>query len=366
MTISHQAIDAARQFFSGSAKVELEKLGRGLINDTYRVTDSRERWVLQRINRNVFHDPRAVMANIRKVTDHVGQPQFECSGSQWRLPQVIPTRAGEDVHQDDEGEYWRAITYIENTRSLESISCQEQADEVGRALGWFHSLVNDLPADDLHDTLPGFHETPRYLASFDSVCECYDPLCDTPEITEAFDFIDTHRRYADVLEAERANGRLSSRVIHGDPKLDNVLFDIDSGLAVSLIDLDTVKPGLLHYDLGDCFRSCCNLAGESAGARKPVFDLEIFRRILQGYLREAGHILTHDDRELLYESIRLLPFELGLRFLTDHLSGDSYFKVERSGQNLSRALSQFHLATSIEAQELQIRQILRDLTKPVG
>ncbi len=218
--------------------------------------------------------------------------------------------------------------------------------------------MSELPADSLHDTLPGFHVTPLYLAGFDQVVDGLTDWPATSGLGEALAFVAARRGEADVLESAKAQGKLQPRVMHGDPKLDNVLFDTRTGQAVSLIDLDTVKPGLLHYDLGDCFRSCCNSAGECMGQGSAAFDRRVFRAILEGYLREAAHILTRDDRDYLFEAIRLLPFELGLRFLTDHLAGDVYFKVDEPGQNLTRALGQFRLTLDIEQQERAIRHIL--------
>jgi Ser/Thr protein kinase RdoA (MazF antagonist) len=145
-------------------------------------------------------------------------------------------------------------------------------------------------------------------------------------------------------------------VIHGDPKLNNILFDASSGLAVAMIDLDTVKPGLIHYDLGDCLRSCCNRAGEG-GAESVEFDVAICREVLAGYFAAAEQFLTEPDIAYLFDAIRLLPFELGLRFLTDHLAGDRYFHVTEPGQNLRRAQVQFRLVASIERQEKAIRSV---------
>lgn len=361
MTSFAAAREAARQFSSASSRLDLQPLGRGLINDTYLVAEGAARWVLQRINRRVFPDPVAVMANLRKVSDHALRLRKGCPESPWRLPEVIPTWAGEDTHRDERGDYWRAISYIDHARSLESFASAEQAGQVGRALGWFHGLVSELPADSLHDTLPGFHVTPLYLAGFDRVVDGLTDWPATPGLGKALAFVAARRGAADVLESAKAQGKLQPRVMHGDPKLDNVLFDTRSGQAVSLIDLDTVKPGLLHYDLGDCFRSCCNSAGEGAGQGSAAFDRRVFRAILEGYLLEAAHILTRDDRDYLFEAIRLLPFELGLRFLTDHLAGDVYFKVEKPGQNLTRALGQFRLTLDIEQQERAIRHILQQV-----
>jgi Ser/Thr protein kinase RdoA (MazF antagonist) len=214
----------------------------------------------------------------------------------------------------------------------------------------------------LHDTLPGFHVTPGYLIEFDAVVAKGGGGPDWEGLAEALEFVESRRPCADVLELARSHGRLKPHVIHGDPKLDNVLFDIASGQAVSLIDLDTVKPGLLHYDLGDCFRSCCNKVSETVETGGAAFDVGVFRAVLQGYLREASSILTREDLDYLYDAIRLLPFELGLRFLTDHLAGNVYFKVQAPGQNLERALGQFRLSASVETFEGDIRRVLAALT----
>lgn len=352
------ALVAARQFATGGGQPELEPLGRGLINDTYRVRNGRDCWVLQRINRRVFPDPAAVMANLRRISDHARRVRQGCPETPWRLPEVISTRSGDDVYPDEQGEYWRAISYIDHTHGLSEIGDAGQAEQVGRALGWFHGLLADLPGDALHDTLPGFHVTPAYLARFDAVRAATPGPSDAPGLAAAISFVETHRAGAGILEQAREQGRLWPRVIHGDPKLDNVLFDNRTGRAVSLIDLDTVKPGLLHYDIGDCLRSCCNRAGECSAPGEANFDLEVFKAILSGYHRETAGLLTRDDREYLFEAIRLLPFELGLRFLTDHLAGDCYFKVREPGQNLTRALTQFSLVDSIERQAREIHRIL--------
>lgn len=356
-----QVVSAARRFLSPTARPQLEPLGRGLINDTYRVIEGNTSWVLQRINRQVFPDPPAIMVNLRRVTEHARLARKGCPETRWRLPELIPTREGADYHEDAAGDCWRAMTYIEDTLGLPAIAEPGQAEQVGRALGWFHRLMSELPADDLHDTLPGFHVTPGYLATYDAtLARCSDQVR-TPELEEALIFVERCRERAAVLENAKAEGRLALHVIHGDPKLDNVLFDRRTGEAVSLIDLDTVKPGLIHYDLGDCARSSCNRARECSHPDEACFDLDLFRALLKGYGREAGGCLTGEDRDYLYDAVCLLPFELGLRFLNDHLAGDVYFKVSEPGQNLRRALGQFRLARSIESQEREIRAALTAL-----
>ncbi len=351
----------AREFVSENDHLSVEPLGEGLINDTFLVTaepPGAARFVLQRINGRVFPEPGPIMENLRILLSHVRKRQTGTDKARdLRFPEVRPTRAGAGFWLDDQGDFWRALSFIPNTRSHSVLQDAAQAEEVGYALGRFHALTSDLDPASLHDTLPGFHIAPRYLARFDHVVAHRLPASECADLRFAVDFVNARRPVFAVLE--KAN--LPLRVIHGDPKLNNVLFDEKSGRAASLIDLDTVKPGLVHYDLGDCLRSCCNRSGEAAERAANVrFDLDICRAILRAYFAEAGTFLTDIERYYLYDAIRLLPLELGLRFLTDHLEGDRYFKVEHPRQNLERALVQFRLAESVEAQEKFIRQLIHE------
>jgi Ser/Thr protein kinase RdoA (MazF antagonist) len=216
----------------------------------------------------------------------------------------------------------------------------------------------------LHDTLPGFHVTPGYLAAYDQVLTGATAAErqqgeQRATIDAIRQFIDERRALATVLEDALARGELTLRAIHGDPKVDNILIDDHSAAAVSIIDLDTVKPGLVHYDIGDCLRSCCNPAGEeTTDLEAVVFDIDLCRVILEGYLAEAASFFTDADYGYIYDSIRLITFELGLRFFSDYLAGDPYFKTRYPTHNLQRALVQFRLVAAIEAQEAAIRQIV--------
>jgi Ser/Thr protein kinase RdoA (MazF antagonist) len=232
----------------------------------------------------------------------------------------------------------------------------------------FHHLISDLPTGDLADTLEGFHITPSYLSHFDIVCRdqtqwIEKQLSLDPRLKNALDFVERRRDCVDVLEAACARGELQRRPIHGDPKINNVMLDERSGRAVGLIDLDTVKPGLVHYDIGDCLRSCCNPLGEETLQVEMVrFDLNLCRAILEGYLTIGRSFLSEQDYRYLPDCIRLIPFELGLRFLTDYLDGDRYFHTERPSHNLDRALVQFALTQSIEAQGDDLQLMIRELS----
>ena len=336
--------------------LRLEPLGQGLINDTYLVETNSSRWVLQRINPRVFPDPAAIMVNLRVLAAHLRRKQADSGLADLRLPALLVATDGTDCQRDEQGGFWRALEYMEGTRTLPALAEPSQAEQVGRALGRFHALTADLDVALLHDTLPGFHIAPGYLARYDRIRAGSLRVAGTPELVAAQEFVAARRPVFEVLETAKDQGRLRLRVIHGDPKLDNVLFDADGRLACSLIDLDTVKPGLVHYDLGDCLRSCCNRKGENAAGSG--FDTGLCAAILRGYLAEARGFFTAADHAYLYDAIRLLPLELGLRFLTDHLEGDPYFKTRAPGQNLRRAAVQFQLVRSVEEQEEEIRRLV--------
>lgn len=352
---------AAHFILPGESLVDIQEYGAGNINDTYRVTTAEgRRFILQRINQHVFKHPEWIMANIRVYSDHVSARlavEVETSDRRWETPQIVPTRDGRDYVIDAEGGFWRALTFIEGARTYPTIQDVRHAREVGYALGRFHSLISDLDAARLHDTLEGYHITPCYLAHHDAVVERGD-FVHSPEVAYALRFVAARREVIPALENAKQQGKLHLRLAHGDPKVDNVMIDDDTGQAVGLIDLDTIKPGLVHYDIGDCLRSGCNPLGEETEAIDAVhFDMDFCRAILQGYLPLARRFFTADDYAYLYAAVRVLALEQGLRFFTDYLEGNVYYKVKHAEHNLTRALVQFKLVESIEAQEADIRAI---------
>jgi len=369
-----QALAAAQQFICHGQVRDVREYGRGRIHDTFVVTVSggpspqpagppgRYRFILQRLNRRVFPRPELIMGNLRLVTEHVRQRlQREPLGRRFELPRVLLTREGRDHFLDPQGSFWRALSFIEGAHSLELVRDAGHAREVGWALGLFHRLLSDLPIHLLADTLPGFHITPRYLKQYEAAL-AGDGWRESPEVAFCMRFVEERRGLVHVLEEAKARGRLALRPIHGDPKVNNVLLDVPTGQAVALVDLDTVKPGLVHYDIGDCLRSGANPLGEDMENWEEVrFDPHLARALLAGYLSQAGDILTDLDYVYLYDAIQLIPFELGLRYFTDYLQGNVYFKVAHPEHNLQRALVQFRLTQSIEAQAETIRQIIRDL-----
>lgn len=380
---AHVLSQIAQQFVHSGGVKSVSPLGNGNINNTFLVTvlstnpeelGSRtagrkaapEQFVLQKINAQVFRQPELVIQNMAVFTQHV-QKQTARLPRRWETPVILPVKSGENYWLDESGEYWRAISFIAGSHTLETVQNADHAKEVGCGLAMFHHLISTLSADSLADTLEGFHITPAYLANYNRVLRDRPPLTppaiESTEVQYCLDFIADRQEWAHVLENAKAAGHLQLRPIHGDPKVNNILMT-EHGQALGLIDLDTLKPGLIHYDIGDCLRSSCNRLGEETEDwQSVVFDVALAKAMLQGYLSLAQDFLTEQDYNYLYDGIRLIAFELGLRFFTDYLANNVYFKVKHPSHNLTRSLVQFKLTESIEQQSDSLKNIIQALRR---
>jgi len=347
-------------FLPDSTIDAITPLGHGNINDTYLIAfTDHPRVVLQRINHDVFPEPARVAQNTLIVTEHIRQTQRSDNPDTATL-QVLPTESGECCHVDERGCVWRMLNFIEDTVTYSAVHSGQLAYEGGRMLGRFHHSLETLTSERLALPLPGFHDLPSYGRIYrHAVSSCQ--RASSAELSFCCREADIRLNDCDKLEAAAQSGRLLRRIIHGDPKLNNILFERKRDRAVVMIDLDTVAPGLLQYDLGDCLRSFCNTAGEQPEAITDVtFDLDICRMVLTGYCSSGAH-LSENERDMIYQGVRLLTYELGLRFLTDYLEGNRYFKVSDDQENLYRAMVQFKLLHSIEMQRSEIETISRQL-----
>ncbi len=345
-----------RAFFPDGA-IEIQRLGAGLINDSFVVTlrsgDTKTRAVLQRINTTVFKFPEQVMANMAQVLAHF---HARSADDTLRMPVLYATVAGQTFYPDATGDCWRLMSYLEDTRGFTQVQNVAQARAVGTALGKFHRTLADMPLAGLFDTLPGFHITPHYLAAYDAIDKA---VAGTDAMAQnCMAMIEAGRATATVIDDAVHKGILRPRVMHGDPKLNNFLFAEDGASVVSLIDLDTVKPGLYHYDIADCIRSVCNVAGEEGQDAGSLFDITYCGALLSGYMRSAGAVFTAQEYALLPAAIVLMPYELGLRFFSDHLQGDRYFKTDHPRHNLQRAQRQFELWQALRAQETALQEVM--------
>ena len=355
----------ANQFTPSKEVMEIQPWGDGNVNDTFLVSldNPESSFILQRINTQVFRQPELVMQNLRVCTKHISQRLAAMSLNQekrWEVPEVQLTQDGQDGYVDSEGNFWRGLSFIKG-RCFNTIANTDLAKEVGYALGMFHNFLSDLPTEKLADTLPGFHITPLYLKQYDEVL-VKGKIPNSVEVEYCLKFIGDRRAWVNVLEKAKEQGKLPLRSIHGDPKVNNIMVDDATGQAISIIDLDTVKPGLVHYDIGDCLRSGCNPVGEETQDWQGVhFETDLCQALLQGYLPLAKGFLQDNDYEYIYDAIRLITLELGLRYFSDYLAGNVYFKVQYPEHNLSRALVQFKLTESIESQDSTIKAIIDDL-----
>ncbi len=343
-------------FLSRHSGLCVSLLGEGNINDTYLVEFSdRAPVVLQRINPKVFPEPVIVADNVQLVTEHI-RHRKPASGTDRRTLRVIPARSGGSCFVDDQGHVWRMVEYHANTECYPSVRSGSQAFEGGAMLGWFHRQLDDLKPECVLNPLPGFHDLPAYCRHFQQVMSCHTRKL-TTDLKQCCREADKRRADAPLLQSALSSGKTGARVIHGDPKIGNILFDKDSSRAVALIDLDTVSAGILQYDIGDCLRSYCNVSGEDpCRPEDVVFDLDICTLMLKGYC-SSGASFPPSERALVYQGARLLTYELALRFLSDYLNNNQYFKVSDEEKNLRRAVAQFSLLSSIERQRESIEKI---------
>ena len=346
---------AVRQFEVGGEFRGAEPFGKGLIHRSYCVTVDRggdaQRFILQRVNTRVFPQPANLMENIDRVTAHLAGLASETGR---RAATLVRAVDGRSWHVDTEGAWWRMYRYLEGTRTVEQIESTAQCFEVARAFGDFQLQLTTLPPPRLHDTIPGFHDTPRRIAVLEQAIAA-DVAGRMKLAGPEIDFVMARRPLARVL----LDAGMPERVTHNDTKINNVLLDEKTGEAVCVIDLDTVMPGLAVYDFGDMVRTTTSPAKEDEkDLSKVKMQFPMFEALARGYLSAAGEFLTPAEKKFLPFAGKLITFEIGIRFLTDFLAGDVYFKVHREGQNLDRCRTQFKLVESIEQQEIEMNKLV--------
>ncbi len=353
------APDVLHAFCQDPSTCKVTVLGSGNINDTYLVQAGSQSFVLQRINSDVFKEPLRVINNFQKVSNHLLQYNNR-AGRQLQVAEPVLTTENCLYYRDDSGSFWRAQTYIKH-KNYRVLASSGQARQVGQILASFHRRISELDVQGLHDPLPGFHYLPGYLQEYDNeMLKRPTGAVAAGEVQACMAAVERYRLQAATLENAQNSGILTLQPIHGDPKVDNFVIN-DQGDVDGLIDLDTVAMGLVHYDLGDCLRSCCNRSGET-GTDDVVdlFDMTFCRALLDGYFSGSAPLLTKEQCNYVFDGVLLICFELGLRFFTDHLRGNLYFKVQQDGDNLFKALRQFRLADAIAERELEIRKMVLD------
>jgi len=339
--------------------------GSGHINDTFAVTLDQAgapvRYILQRVNHRIFKDVPALMDNIRRVTAHTARRAAAGADGARRALTLVPARTGEPFHRDAVGAYWRCYLFIEKAATYDIVRDAQQASEAAAAVGQFQHLLVDLPGARLHETIPHFHDTPRRFAALRAAID-RNPQGRAVAAAEEIEFALAREPIVGRLLQLHAAGRMPERITHNDTKFNNVMLDDATGRALCVIDLDTVMPGLALYDFGDMVRSATNSTAEDDPEPRNVrMRMDIFEGLLAGYLSSAGAFLNETERAHLAFSGRLITFEIGMRFLTDFLEGDVYFKTKHPRHNLDRCRNQFALVRSIEAQETAMQKLVAQM-----
>jgi hypothetical protein len=348
------------------------RYGNGHINDTFacrwRQGGGIRRYIMQRMNRHVFADPPGLMENVARVTRHLRRKLADIRGADpdRECLTLVPTRNGDLFHRDDQGDYWRTYLFIENTETFDVCVSIAQARAAAGAFGRFQRLLSDLPGGPLKETIPFFHHSPKRLEALErAVSE--DRAGRAAGVAREIGFARERRGFSAVVTRCLETGCLSERVTHNDTKLNNVLLDGKTGRAVCVIDLDTVMTGSLLYDFGDMVRSCARQSREDEpDPGKVTVNLEIFEALVTGYLDAMGDGLSIAETELLAASGRLMAFTLGVRFLTDYLDGDLYFRQKRPGQNLDRVRVHFRLVSEMERLAPRMEAIVRQAAEKRG
>ncbi len=340
-------------------------IGKGHINDTYAADydygGRTVRFVHQTINHHVFKDPPSLMNNIYRVTQHK-RSQLAASEDPEagrKSLTLIPQVDGDVYYRDDEGTYWRTYIFIDRATTLDTIENLEQAHEVARAYGQFQKMLVDLPGGRLHETIPNFHHARmRFDALMNAVQK--DTHNRAREVRDDIEFVSQREHVVDILLDLITAGQLPERITHNDTKLNNVMIDDATGKAICVVDLDTVMPGSVLYDFGDMVRTATSPALEDErDLSRVTMQLPMFEALVKGYWEASRDFLCPVERDHLAFSGKLLSLMIGIRFLTDHLQGDVYFKTSRPDHNLDRARNQFKLVFSMEEQEEAMHRVVK-------
>jgi hypothetical protein len=343
--------------FSGA-----EPYGSGHINDTYLISTKQHKpdYILQRVNHSIFKNVPMLMDNIVRVTDHVRHKLSQMPGHDAARETLTVIRAEDNkpYYQDAEGNFWRLYIFIDQCQTYDVVNSAAKAFEGGRAFGQFQSLLADLPGKPLFDTIPDFHNITLRLARLEkAVVE--DVAKRSHEVASELSFVRELSDSMKTILTLGAAGKIPQRVTHNDTKFNNVLIDNASGKGLCVIDLDTVMPGYVQYDFSDSIRTATNTAAEDEkDLSKVSMNLELFSAYTRGFLSQVKTALNPVEIAQLAPCANLLPYTIGVRFLTDYLEGDHYFKTHFPGHNLQRARAQLQLVKSIQQQLPEMRAVI--------
>lgn len=359
--------EVIRHFRFEGKYIGAEELKSGNVNGTYRLhycaaDGNRSDYILQRINTYAFKKPEQVTENIVRVTEHLRRTMLAMGEDPAnRVLTCIPTNEGEFMYCDKQNRYWRAYRYIHNAFAYDRVEKPEHFYEAGRAFGEFQRMLQDFSAEDLYETIPHFHDTRKRFYAFVAAVD-EDKVGRVAELDEEIDFFFDRRKMMSAIVRRIEDGRIPVRVTHNDTKINNIMIDEFTGKAVCVIDLDTVMAGSALYDYGDAIRFGASTAAEDEpDTSKISLDLKLFREFSSGFLSEVGDMLTEEEIRCLPLSIKVMTCELAMRFLTDYIDGDLYFRVSSPEHNLIRAHAQMKLLEDVESKTEEMNAIIQEL-----
>jgi aminoglycoside phosphotransferase (APT) family kinase protein len=362
-----EAVAVLARFAVPGELASLEAHTSGLINHSwlarFRAPGGPRRYLLQQINRHVFHRPEEVMENMARVTGlvalHLAREGVPDAGR--RVLSLVLSREGGTHHRDEAGETWRLVPWLEGTRPIEHATTEAEARETARAFGRFLAQLQDLPPPPLHETIAGFHDTPARLATFERLVAA-DRVGRAASCRAEIEALRGRRALASALALPAARGEIPVRPAHNDAKIANVLFDETTGEALCVVDLDTVMPGLSLHDFGDLARSGVSDSDEDERELSRVaVRVPFFEALARGFVEGAGEALRAAECALLVTGAQVIVYEQAIRFLGDHLDGDRYYRTTRPGHNLDRARNQIRLLEELESRGPELRRIVEAL-----
>lgn len=363
--------EAVNSFLCGGEASDCRRYGNGHINDTFLLTcksgEEEHKYVLQRMNTHVFQDPRGLIKNVSGVTSYLRAQITERKGDPDRETlTLVHTKSGDVCYTDSANSWWRMYLFITGATTYDAVEKPEDFYQSARAFGNFQRLLAGYPVKELNETIRDFHNTPARLENLKRAME-QDRMGRAEYVKREFNFVMERTADIPVIMNQLKNGRMPYRVTHNDTKLNNIMIDDATGQAICVIDLDTIMPGASVFDYGDSIRFGANTGAEDeTDLSKVSLSLPLFQVFTEGFLEGCAGSLTQTETTLLPMGAKLMTMECGMRFLTDYLEGDTYFKIHREHHNLERARCQFKLVADMEQKWGHMERIVREASAQAG
>ena len=340
--------------------LEANPFGNGHINDTFLVATSNSKYILQRLNHHVFKNIEKMNQNIISALTHFDKQDNLSETKRFRKLEISLTNEGKSYFLDKNGSFWRVMNFVDNSISFDVTAKPEIAYQAAKAFGYFQKQIIELNPDNFFPVIEDFHNLEMRLKTFEKVLA--ENAQNRNNLANAeIEIVESHRDISEKLTQLLDTKKIPIRVTHNDTKINNVLLDKDSLEGIAVIDLDTIMPGTILFDFGDMIRTFSSPAAEDeVDLSKVVLRKDIFKAMAKGYISELKDVLTKSEIDNLVFGGKILTFMIGLRFLTDFLEGDIYYKTSKKNHNLIRCRTQFKLLHEIEQNELELNSIIKD------